>query len=400
MIKNKQQLGKFWTRNADKRCNRWQPPPAGARPESNGCWRKKPCNTDHSSQWSNGGPNKSIPTGYKLTKRGLRKISERERLAKLRREESAAANAWKYDANTNPGSDYGWIRGYSYQRKLRSGNIIIVNVRGHWRKKRSNALSKNYQPAEPIITLELNTIFNECCLSTMQRIPSGLVDLAVTSPPYNMNLRVQNGKYVKRLNDHSTTKYSGFSDDVPVEQFYEFHSKVLGELLRVSQIVFYNVGIVTGSKNAFFRIFGKYYDRLKDVIVWDKTTAQPAIHEGLLNRQTELIFVFQQPDRAMKRTFEKRNFDRGTLSDLWQIPRQRSVTPTHKAVFPEALVEKIITNFSDPGDLIYDPFMGTGTTAKVALDHKRNFIGSEISLEYCEIARARIFNGHSGRSAP
>jgi len=241
------------------------------------------------------------------------------------------------------------------------------------------------------LALELNRIYNESCLDTMKKIPTGLVNVTVTSPPYNMNLRIRNGKYCSRqIVKEFSSKYTGFADNMPIDEFYEFHTQVLDELLRVSQIIFYNIQIVTGSKQAFFSIVGDYHDRLKDIIVWDKGRAQPAMQEGVLNRQTELILVFEQPDRAISRKFDKCHFDRGTLNDIWQIPRERSMTSSHRATFPEALVEKIITNFSDEGDLIYDPFMGTGTTAKVAIVNQRNFIGSEISAEYCEIARARI----------
>ena len=64
----------------------------------------------------------------------------------------------------------------------------------------------------------------------------------------------------------------------------------------------------------------------------------------------------------------------------------------HPAPFPETLPKKIITYYSYENDLVYDPFMGSGTTAKVAKDLNRNFIGSELSKEYCDIAEARIKN--------
>ena len=62
----------------------------------------------------------------------------------------------------------------------------------------------------------------------------------------------------------------------------------------------------------------------------------------------------------------------------------------HPAMFPEKLSEDHIISWSNPNDLIYDPFMGSGTTAKMALINGRSFIGSEISAEYCDIANKRI----------
>jgi site-specific DNA-methyltransferase (adenine-specific) len=237
---------------------------------------------------------------------------------------------------------------------------------------------------------EINKVYNEPCLETMKRMPDNLVDLVITSPPYNMNLRIRNGKYCSRqVVKEFSTKYANFSDNMPIDEFYELHSSVLKELLRVGKIVFYNIQIVTGSKRAFFKIIGEFSDSLKDIIIWDKGYAQPAMASNVLNRQSELILVFDN-ENAISRQFGKCNFDRGTLGDVWQIKRSRQIDKKHSAVFPEKLVETILTNFSNENDLIYDPFMGTGTTAKVSSLFNRKWIGSEINDEYCEVINQRV----------
>ena len=246
--------------------------------------------------------------------------------------------------------------------------------------------------------MEINKIYNENCLDTMRRMPDNFVDLTITSPPYNMKLKVQKGKYQHILSsspwaaDDARTKYCGdFEDSLPIEDFYKIHSEIVTELLRVSKMIFYNISIVAGSKRAFFKIIGEYSDFVKEIIIWDKGHGQPAISPGVLNRQSELIIVFDN-STAINRTFYKCNFDRGTLSDVWKIARGKKISKDHGAVFPEELVQKIIENFSDEGDLIYDPFMGTGTTGHVASLYKRNYIGSEISKDYCKVAEERIWN--------
>jgi len=246
--------------------------------------------------------------------------------------------------------------------------------------------------------VEINKIYNEKCLDTMRRMPDNFVDLTVTSPPYNMKLKIAKGKYQHILNsspwaaDDARTKYSGgFEDSFPIEEFYKIHSEIIAELLRVSKMIFYNISIVAGSKRAFFKIIGEYSDFVKEIIIWDKGHGEPAISPGVLNRQSELIIVFDN-STAINRTFYKCNFDRGTLSDVWKIGRGKKISKDHGAVFPEKLVQKIIENFSDEGDLIYDPFMGTGTTGNVASLYKRNYIGSEISKNYCKVAEERIWN--------
>jgi len=237
---------------------------------------------------------------------------------------------------------------------------------------------------------EANKIYQENCLDTLRQIDDNAIDLTITSPPYNMNLRIRNGKYCSRqIVKEFSTKYEGFNDNIPIEEFYAFHLQVLKELLRTSAIIFYNIQIVTGSKRAFFKIIGELADYLKDIIVWDKGYAQPAMAQKVLNKRTELILVFDAKN-AISRQFLTANFNRGTLNDIWQIKRGKKVVNSHSAVFPEELVQTIIENFSVEGNLIYDPFIGTGTTAVVAKKLKRKFIGSELTLKYFEVANQRI----------
>jgi len=238
--------------------------------------------------------------------------------------------------------------------------------------------------------MEINKIYNESCLDTLKRIPSNSIDLVITSPPYNMNLRIRNGEYCSRqIVKEFSTKYEGFDDNLPIEDYYKFHSEVLNELLRTSNMIFYNIQIVTGSKRAIFKIIGEFSDYLKDVVVWDKGYAQPAMAPKVLNRRTELILVFDK-NNGISRQFEKANFERGTLDDLWLIKRGKKVIDGHSAVFPEELVKTIIDNFSTEGDLIYDPFMGTGTTAIVAKKLKRNYLGSELTEKYFKVINERL----------
>ena len=236
----------------------------------------------------------------------------------------------------------------------------------------------------------INKIFNESCLNTLARMSDDSVDLVITSPPYNMNLRIRDGKYCSRqITKEFSTKYDGFSDNMPIAEYFDFHLRVIKELLRVAPIVFYNVQIVTGSKRAVFKLLGELNEYVKDIIVWDKENAQPAMSEGVLNRQYELIIVFAKRD-AISRKFNYCNFERGTLNDVWRIKRGKKVTNLHGATFPEELVEKILTNFSRERDVVYDPFMGTGTTAVVCEKMNRRFIGSEIITSYVEVAKERL----------
>ncbi len=242
--------------------------------------------------------------------------------------------------------------------------------------------------------METNKIYNECCLETMERMDDNSIDLVVTSPPYNMRLRIRNGKYTtKEKSEHFSKKYTHFGDDLPIDEFYKFHKHALAEMLRVSKIVLYNFQIVTGSKAAFLKIIGDFNEYIKDIMVWDKGHGQPAMHSNVLNSAFEIILVLERNKKA-GRVIENSTFERGTMSNILRTGRgKRKSGSGHRAVFPENLIQELLSSFSRSGDIVYDPFTGTGTTAKMAISLNRKYIGSEVSKEYCQLAKKRIQDG-------
>lgn len=237
------------------------------------------------------------------------------------------------------------------------------------------------------------TLIQGDCTEELKKLPDNSADAIITSPPYNMNLRIRNGKYCSRqIVKELSTKYEGYPDNLPIEEYYQLNKTVIEEGLRISPIVFYNVQFLTGNKRAFYKLIGEFAEHLKEFIVWDKVNSQPSIGEGILNSRFEVILVFER-ENAISRCFKKRNFEKGTLENLWQIKRGNKPLKEHGAVFPEELVETIVKNFTNEGDTILDPFMGTGTTGVVALKEKRNFVGIELEKKYFDFAKNRIENG-------
>jgi len=204
-----------------------------------------------------------------------------------------------------------------------------------------------------------------------------------------MRTRIRNGEYTTReKKEHFSKKYRHFGDDLPIDEFYSFHSNVLIELLRVAKIVCYNFQIVTGSKEAFFKIIGEFNRDIKDIIIWDKGNGQPAMHGMVLNSCYEMILILEDDKRA-GRAIQNAKFNRGEMNNILRIGRGEKVVDGHSAVFPEQLAGELIKAFSNEGDLVYDPFGGSGTTGKVAGLLNRKWILSEISSEYCKIAEKR-----------
>ncbi len=252
----------------------------------------------------------------------------------------------------------------------------------NWKRKQKQKRKKE--------GMELNKIYNESNLETMAKMPDNFIDLTVTSPPYNMRTRIRNGQYTTReKSEHFSKKYKHFDDALPINDFYEFHRSVLTELLRVSKIVCYNFQIVTGSKEAFFKIIGDFNKDIKDIIIWDKGSGQPAMHGMVLNSCYEMVLILEDDKRA-GRAIQNGKFKRGEMNNILRIGRGKKVSDVHGAIFPEQLPFDLINAFSEKESLIYDPFMGSGTTGLVVSKLGRKYIGSEITEEYCKIAETRI----------
>ena len=225
-------------------------------------------------------------------------------------------------------------------------------------------------------------IYNKNCLDGLKEIQNDSFDLTITSPPYNMNRRIRNGQYCSRqvIESEFSNKYKNFSDNLPIQDFYQFHYDVLYELIRVSNLVFYNISIVTGSKRAFFKLIGDFSMELKEIIVWDKGHGQPAIEKGVLNRRSEIILVFDKYN-SISRKFKDSFFPKGSQEDVWNISRQRKSNTQNQAAFPKEIPDKIISLFGMNADNILDPFMGTGTVALSCIDYGINFVGFEIEKQ-------------------
>jgi len=234
------------------------------------------------------------------------------------------------------------------------------------------------------------TIYCGDCRDILPHLPK--VDLVLTSPPYNMRTRIRNGEYTEReTSEHFSKKYSDFHDAFPIDEYYEIHKSIIGLLLEKSPLLFYNIQIVTGSKEAWFRLIGNFSKYLKDMIVWDKGNGQPAMHEGVLNSCVELILAFDN-SQVQGRYFSNAIFKRGTMPNIWRLGRGgKGQTKGHSALFPLKLAGKILDGWKS--DTILDPFMGSGTTLVAAKNLGRKAIGIEIEEKYCEIAVQRLAQG-------
>ena len=251
--------------------------------------------------------------------------------------------------------------------------------------------------------------YNEDCLLTMKRMPDNHIDLVVTSPPYD-NLRKYGGdkNYHQRLND------TGFS--------FEFE-KIAKELIRTLKpggVIMWNVqdqtikGSRTGNSMRQALYFMDNGLNLWDHLIWYKTgTPFPSIYR--YRNVWENMFVFS---KGKVRTFNpilKKNKTAGAVrksrryrnhngefvdgfngipikdyspdDNVWHIANGCNKSykldiKDHPAIMTEEIARRHIKTWTNEGDLVYDPFMGAGTTARMAIELNREWIGSEINTKY------------------
>lgn len=238
----------------------------------------------------------------------------------------------------------------------------------------------------PFYQDEAVTLIHADCRDVLASLKA---DVVITSPPYNMRLRIRNGAYSEREQSaHFSKKYEAFSDAMPIDEYYEMHRSVLAALLVSAPLVFVNIQIVTGSKEAWFRIIGEFATAIKDIFVWDKGHGQPAMNGAVANRGSELVLALES-SRTGGRKFSRSFFNRGEMPDIWRFAGGRGDIESHGATFPLDLAGHVIEGWSQPGDTILDPFAGTGTTLRAAKDRGRKAIGIEIAEPYCRIAADR-----------
>ena len=246
-------------------------------------------------------------------------------------------------------------------------------------------------------------IYNEDCLNGMKRLNDESIDLVVTSPPYD-NLR----------------SYNGFSFD------FEGIAKEIYRVVKQGGVVVWIVsdstvnGSETGTSFKQALYFKEIGFNIHDTMIWKKSTC--AFPETTrYYRNFEYMFVLskgkpksinliedrvnkyagyyvhgteRQHDGCLKKPIglkkQKKVKNMGCRFNVWEINEEKSNKTGHPAVFPRAIAKDHILSWSNKGDVVLDPFSGSGTTAIEAINNGREFIGFEISKEYYDKSLQRI----------
>lgn len=235
--------------------------------------------------------------------------------------------------------------------------------------------------------IEINKIYCEDCLDTLARIEADSVDLIVTSPPYNKNAYATDkgtSGFWSAMRGRQIP-YDKYSDAMPPKEYEKWQKKVICECLRILKphgSLFYNHkdilvgGVIIPPKWV-------YEFPIHQQIIWNRGSSL-ANDPHYFQPITEYIYwIAKDPKNVF--------FDKSKTAfrqSIWNINFE--INTNHPAPFPKTLVGNIIQCCSKEGDLVYDPYMGSGTTGLMATKMKRNYIGSEISQAYVDMANKRI----------
>ena len=247
--------------------------------------------------------------------------------------------------------------------------------------------------------LPLNQILAGDCVEVMNSLPAGSVDLIFADPPYNLQLRGDlhrpDNSLVDAVNDH----WDQFASFAAYDSFTKDWLTAAKRLLKPNGAIW-----VIGSYHNVFRLGSELQNQgfwLLNDVVWRKSNPMPNCKGKRLTNAHETL-IWASRDEAAKYTFNyealKALNDGIQMRSDWVIPlctgherlKDENGDKAHPTQKPEALLHRVIVATTNPGDVVLDPFFGTGTTGAVAKMLGRDFIGIEREAAYRKAAAARI----------
>lgn len=222
-------------------------------------------------------------------------------------------------------------------------------------------------------------------IEVMKKIPDGSVDLVVTSPPYNLKNSTGNGmkdgRGGKWANAALQNGYSHHDDSMPHDEYVKWQRDCLTEMMRVipeDGAIFYNhkwrvQGGLLQDRQDIVEGFP-----VRQIIIWRRKGGFN-FNPGYFLPTYEVIYLIAKPKFKL---LPKKN----GVGDVWEFTQDMG--NKHPAPFPLMMIDRIIS--STDAKVVLDPFMGSGTTAIAAINNDRDYIGIDVSPEYCEMADKRI----------
>ena len=253
--------------------------------------------------------------------------------------------------------------------------------------------------------MELNRIYNEDCLDTMRSMEAKSVDVILTSPPYNKSRSSMSERALQNYEVH----YKDFDDAKSNEEYIAWTMErfaEFGRILKDDGVVCYNLSYSTDEIRmaelmwlVVAEVIKAGVFTLADAIVWKKKNATPNnVSPNKMTRICEFVFVFCKREsfdtfHGNKKLISVSKTGQNIYENFYNIIEAENndgACDIHKATYSTSLCFQLLDRYGVAGGVVYDPFMGTGTTAVAAIEQKMDFIGSEISADYVKYANDRI----------
>lgn len=252
---------------------------------------------------------------------------------------------------------------------MKNGNVVPINSVEKW----------------------LNKIHCGDCIEVMNQMPAESVELVVTSPPYNLKNSTGNGmkagtKTGKWKNNPLQNGYAHHSDEMPHDKYVEWQRNCLTAMMRVLKddgAIFYNhkwrvQGGLLQDRHDIVEGFP-----VRQVIIW-KRSGGFNFNPGYFLPTYEVIYLICKPNFKLAQ-------GANAQGDVWDIPQEKN--NPHPAPFPIELAQRCIR--STNAQTVLDPFLGSGSTAVAAEACERQWVGIDVSPEYCKLAEQRIENART-----
>lgn len=223
------------------------------------------------------------------------------------------------------------------------------------------------------------TIINGDCLEEMEKMPSESVDYVFTSPPYNDSAKTER--------DIETRRHAKYKDIEYREDWFEWQTKCIDEMLRVAKkMVLYNVQAILSNKADVYKLIGHYADKIHMILIWYKPNAQPQGYDHRIGNNYEMILILKA-NQFDGLWCNSKNYNTVIVQN---INSDRRYNGLHHAIMSQNFADEIITEFTQRGETVLDPFCGMATTGIACINNHRNFVGIEIDKEYCEAGKDRL----------
>lgn len=258
--------------------------------------------------------------------------------------------------------------------------------------------------------MKYNIIYNEDCMDTMKRFEKNSIDVILTSPFYNTNKKAGKSRTLEnttvKKGQYDYVHYDIHVDNMTNEEYCNFTVKLFQQfnnILKQNGCILYNLSYGSENTELMFQTINAIITQtnftVADVIIWKKKTALPnSCSPNKLTRIVEFVYVFCRKNEiktfySNKSITSYRKTGQAAYENIYnfiEAANNDGVCPYNKATFSSELCEKLLKIYAPKNGIIYDPFIGSGTTAVACKKMELNYIASEISENQVQWAEKRL----------